>query len=67
MVVLLNQGSLSLPKTLVLLTYSELQILFSTKVNKIPPPCNDPEVLSSASQVAKFVAEIFSENSHLDI
>ena len=61
------QRSLPRPKTLVLLTCSKLQIVFSKKVNKIPPPCNGPEVLSSTSDVAKLLAETWSENSQLDI
>ena len=32
----------------------------------IPPLCNGPEVLSSASDKAKLFAENFSLNSHLD-
>ena len=48
-------------------TFSELLIVFSRKVRSaIPLLFNVPEVLSSATDKAKLLAENFSENSNLD-
>ena len=50
---------------MVLVTFGELPIVFSTKVNLLYL-FNGPEVLSSASDKAKLFAENFSKNSNLD-
>ena len=48
-------------------TFGELLIVFSRKVRSaIPLLFNVPEVLSSATDKAKLLAENFSENSNLD-
>ena len=61
---LLKQKSTSLPRNLVLGTFVELLIVFSTKLNL--PIFNSAEVLPSASDKTKFFAKNFSENSNLD-
>ena len=63
---LIKQKSLSLPKNLAVGTFDKLLILFSTKVNLIPPLFSGQEVLSSASDKAKWFAKTFSKNSNLD-
>ena len=64
---LIKQKSSSLPRNLVLGTFYELLIVFSTMVNllHIPPLLNGPEVLSSAGDNAKLFANNFC-NSNLD-
>ena len=62
---LIKQKSLLLLRNLALVTFGELLIVFSTKVN--PPLFNGPEVLFSASDKAKLFAENFSLNSNLDV
>ena len=60
---LIKQKSPLLPRNLALVTFGELPIVFSTRVNLLYLL---PEVLSSASDKAKFFAENFSKNSNLD-
>ena len=70
-----KQKSPLLPRNLVLESFSELIIVFSTKidllyllysVSAIPPLFSDLEVLSSASDKTKLFAKNFSKNSNLD-
>ena len=64
---LTKQKSPLLPRNLDLGTFGELLIVFSTKVNLLYlfyPTV--PEVLSSASDKAKFFPENFSKYSNLD-
>ena len=58
---LIKQKSPSLPRNLAVGTYSELPIVFSTKVNLLYV-----DVLSSASDKAKLFAENFPKNSNID-
>ena len=48
------------------MTSGELLIVFSAKVNLLPPLFSGLEVLSSASDKANLFAENFSLNSNLD-
>ena len=48
------------------MTFDELLIVFSTKVNLLYLIFNSPEVMSSAFDKAKLFAENFSKNSNLD-
>ena len=53
-------------RNLALVTFDELLIVFSTKVNLLYLIFNSPEVMSSAFDKAKLFAENFSKNSNLD-
>ena len=61
---LIKQKSLLLPRNMALVTFRELLIVFSAKVNL--PLFNGLEVLSSACDKVKLCAENFSKNSNLD-
>ena len=64
---LIKQKSPLLPRNLTLVTFGELPIVFSTKVNLLYLLLfNGPKVLSSASDKAKLFFENFSKNSNLD-
>ena len=63
---LIKQKIPLLPRNLALVTFGELLIVFSTKVNAIAPLFNGPEVFSSSSDKAKLFAENFSNNSNHD-
>ena len=64
---LIKQKSLSFPRNVAIVTYGELPVVFSTKINSaIPPQFNSLDVLSSASDKAKLFAENFYRNSSLD-
>ena len=63
----IKQKSLSFPRNVAIVTYGELPVVFSTKINSaIPPLFNSLDVLSSASDKAKLFAENFYRNSSLD-
>ena len=63
---LIKQNSPSLPRNFAFRTFGKLPIVFSTKVSLLYLLFNGPEVLSSASDKAKLLAENFSKNSNLD-
>ena len=63
---LIKQKSPLLPRNLALVTFGELLIVFSTKVNLLYLVFNSPEVMSSAFDKAKLFAENFSKNSNVD-
>ena len=62
---LIKQKSLLLPRNLALMTFGELLIVFSTKIN-LKSLFNSPEVLSSTACKAKLFSKNFSHNSNLD-
>ena len=63
---LIKQKGPLLPRNLALTTFGKLLIVSSTKVNLLPPLLKGLEVLSSASDRAKLLAENFSKNSNFD-
>ena len=63
---LLKQKSPSLTKNLVLVTFSELLIVFLKGKSTIPLLFNGPEVLSSASDKVELFAKNFFKNYNLD-
>ena len=59
LLLLIKQGSLPLPRNLAFSIFGELQILFLIKENSTTPPFfNSPEILPSASDKVKSIAEI---------
>ena len=58
---LIKQKSPSLSRNSALGTFGKLLIVFPTK---IPPLFNGPDLLSSASDIGKLLAKIFSRNSN---
>ena len=66
LLLLIKQGSLPLPRNLAFPIFGESQILFLIKENSTTPPFfNSPEILSSASDKVKSIAEIWSGNINL--
>ena len=63
---LLKERNPSFPRNLVLGTFEELLIVFSTKLNLLYLLYSMSQVLSSASDEAKLFAKNFSENCNLD-
>ena len=63
---LLKQKTPSLPRNLALWAFAELPSVLNKCKSAIPLLFNGPEVLSSASDIAKLFAESFSKNSNLD-
>ena len=63
----IKQKSPLFPRNLALKIFGKLPLVFSTKVNLLYYPlCNSPELLSSASDKVKLLAEKFSKNSNPD-
>ena len=63
---LIKQKSASLSRDLALVTFHELLIVFSTKVNLLAFSNQRPKLLPSASDKAKLFAKNFSKKSNLD-
>ena len=64
---LIKQKSSLLLRNVALVTFGELPMVFSTKVNLfLSPLFNGLEAFSSTSDKAKLLAENFSKNSNLD-
>ena len=66
LLLLIKQGSLPLPRNLAFPIFGESQILFLIKENSTTLPfLNCPEILPSASDKVKSIAEIWSDNINL--